>query len=61
MLGGVRNRSATVIVTAASEPVVVARQEMKALRQHPSGIALSCRRAAQEQWRRGPATTPAAV
>jgi hypothetical protein len=38
MLGGVRNRSATVIVTAASEPVVVARQEMKALRQHPWGL-----------------------
>jgi hypothetical protein len=39
MLGGVRNRSAAaMIVTIAREPVEVARQEMKALRQRPWGL-----------------------
>ena len=60
MLGGVRNRSSTVIVKTAGGPVEVARQEMKALLEH-GGDRVELWRAAQERIACGTATTPAAA
>ena len=55
MLGGVRNRSSTAIVTTAREPVEVARQEMKPAPRAPWGDCVAVLGARpKNEWRAGP-------